>query len=74
MVVCANLRGKNAQRQYLVGSFSGALSFGTRNYAELTRKNFAEEKHMLGVSKPWRLQRFVISKQINKGDRNAKAL
>ena len=53
----SNPEGKNFGRQYLAGSFSGALSFKAQNDADLTQNN-AEGMLYVCALKLWRLRKF----------------
>jgi hypothetical protein len=60
--VFSNLSGKNIEKQYLVGSFSGALSFRMGNDCKIISYLESMAPHE------------VHSKKINKGDHIVKAI
>jgi hypothetical protein len=47
--VYSNLVGKTGERQYVAGSFSGALSFSARAFG--SRAEHAPHAHLIGVRK-----------------------
>ena len=63
--VSSNLDGKNGEKQYLVGSLSGALSFTAQTIADCTR-NYADRKRRMCAVKPGRPPKFnpLQNKQI----------
>ena len=52
----SNRGGKNVAKQYLAGSFSGALSFKAQTYADWTR-TYADGELRSCALKLWRLQK-----------------